>query len=203
MFHDRFPLHYVELARRKKTAIGYFCASFTLKSNYKRWPTSIAPYPTTNTKYLIKQAGHLYRLKHAVFNCASSQTRDMASSFLRFLDHTQGLNTVVRNPLDEWWARRRDLYLTSHNTQTDKRPCSRRNSNPQPCKATHHTGIKITSIATACISGILMLCFPPGCFFKMQPLLLVRPLCSCYGDHRRRRSNCLEKVVTQLQGGQE
>ena len=43
-------------------------------------------------------------------------TRVMASSFLRFLDHTQRRTTVGRNPLDEWSARRRDLYLTTHNT---------------------------------------------------------------------------------------
>ena len=39
-----------------------------------------------------------------------------ASSFTRFLDHTQRRTTVGRTPLDEWSARRRDLYLTTHNT---------------------------------------------------------------------------------------
>ena len=43
-------------------------------------------------------------------------TRTMASSFLRFLDHKQRRITVGRTPLDEWSARRRDLYLTTHNT---------------------------------------------------------------------------------------
>jgi len=43
-------------------------------------------------------------------------TRAMASSFLRFLDHTQRRIAVGRIPLDEWSARRRDLYLTAHNT---------------------------------------------------------------------------------------
>jgi len=40
----------------------------------------------------------------------------MASSLLRFLDHTRRRSTVGRTPLDEWSARRRDLYLTTHNT---------------------------------------------------------------------------------------
>ena len=40
----------------------------------------------------------------------------MASSFLRFLDHTQQRTTVGRTPLDELSARRRDLYLTKHIT---------------------------------------------------------------------------------------
>ena len=43
-------------------------------------------------------------------------TRVMASSFLTFLDHTQRRTTVGRAPMDEWLARRRDLYLTTHNT---------------------------------------------------------------------------------------
>jgi len=39
-----------------------------------------------------------------------------ASSYTRFLDHIQWRTTVGRTPLDEWLARRRDLYLTTHNT---------------------------------------------------------------------------------------
>jgi hypothetical protein len=33
-----------------------------------------------------------------------------------FLDHTQRRTTIGRTSLDEWSARRRDLYLTTHNT---------------------------------------------------------------------------------------
>jgi hypothetical protein len=40
-----------------------------------------------------------------------------ASSFTRFLDHTQRHTTVGRTPLDEWLAaRRRDFYPTTHTT---------------------------------------------------------------------------------------
>jgi len=38
-----------------------------------------------------------------------------ASSFTRFLDHTQRLTTVGRTHVDERWARRRDICLTTHN----------------------------------------------------------------------------------------
>ena len=38
------------------------------------------------------------------------------ASFFRFLDHTKRLTIVGRTPLDEWSARRRDLYLTTHNS---------------------------------------------------------------------------------------
>ena len=36
--------------------------------------------------------------------------------FSRFLDHTQRSATVGRTPLDEWSFRRKDLYMTTHNT---------------------------------------------------------------------------------------
>ena len=40
----------------------------------------------------------------------------MEHLFFMFLDHTQRRTTVGRTPLDEWSARRRDLYLTTHDT---------------------------------------------------------------------------------------
>ena len=40
----------------------------------------------------------------------------MEHPFLMFLDHTQRRSTVGGTPLDEWSARRRDLYLTTHDT---------------------------------------------------------------------------------------
>ena len=60
-----------------------------------------------------------------VFFWRDSRQRAMAYSFLRFLDHTQRRTTVGRTPLDEWSARRRDLYLTTqntHNRQTSMPP---------------------------------------------------------------------------------
>jgi hypothetical protein len=44
-------------------------------------------------------------------------TRARAVSFLRFLDYTQRRTTVSRTTLDEWSARRRDLYQTTHSTR--------------------------------------------------------------------------------------
>jgi len=35
--------------------------------------------------------------------------------FMKLLDNTQRRTTVGRTPLDEWSARRRDFYLTTHN----------------------------------------------------------------------------------------
>jgi hypothetical protein len=48
-----------------------------------------------------------------------------ASSFTRFLDHTQRRTTFGRTPLDEWSARRIDLQLTKnniHNSQISMPP---------------------------------------------------------------------------------
>jgi len=52
---------------------------------------------------------------HFFFLWFCDPTRIMAPSFFRFLDHTQRHTTVGSTPLDEWSARRRDLYLTTHN----------------------------------------------------------------------------------------
>jgi hypothetical protein len=56
----------------------------------------------------------------------------LASLFWVSWSHIQ---THGRTPLDEWSARRRDLYLhrtTQHIHTTDKHPCPQRNSNPRP-----------------------------------------------------------------------
>jgi len=52
-----------------------------------------------------------------------------ASSVSRVHDHTQRRITVGRTPLDEWSARRRDPYLTTHNTLNRPTSCPRRDSN--------------------------------------------------------------------------
>jgi hypothetical protein len=51
----------------------------------------------------------------------TTHLRVLASSVLRFRDHTQGRKRVGRTPLDEWSAHRRDLYLinTQHSQQTN------------------------------------------------------------------------------------
>jgi hypothetical protein len=57
-----------------------------------------------------------YYLLTVFFPMALLPNDAMASSFLRFLDHTQRRTTVGMTPLDKWSARRRGLYLTTHNT---------------------------------------------------------------------------------------
>ena len=57
--------------------------------------------------------------KH-IFLWRCDPTRVMASSLLMFLDHTQRRTTVGRTPLDEWSARRTDLYLTTHDPHNSR-----------------------------------------------------------------------------------
>ena len=75
--------------------------------------------------------GYLPAVVNAVMNMfvfyfwRNSSQWATASSFTRFLDHTQRRTTVGRTPLDEWSACRRDLYLTTlntHNRQTSMSP---------------------------------------------------------------------------------
>ena len=50
-----------------------------------------------------------------VFFFVGPYWRARVSSFSRFHDHTHTHHTR-KFPLDKWWARRRDIYLTTHNT---------------------------------------------------------------------------------------
>jgi hypothetical protein len=64
-----------------------------------------------------------------------------ASSFTRFLDHTQRRTTVGRTPLDVWSARRTDLYLTKHNNhniQTSMSPVGFEPAIPAGCRSQTH-----------------------------------------------------------------
>ena len=56
---------------------------------------------------------------------------------LRGFTITLRYTTRGKTPLDELPDRRRDLYLTTHNTYK-RHPCPRRDSNPQSQQATNH-----------------------------------------------------------------
>ena len=67
--------------------------------------------------YKIRQVINIQQFYRIVCSWRDSPQWARASSFTRFLDHTHRRSTVGRTPLNEWSARRRDLYLTTHNTQ--------------------------------------------------------------------------------------
>ena len=73
-----------------------------------------------NTHFLTVISEGLFCFLGVTTQCGcifTAQYRALASSFSRFLDHTQRRATVGRTPLDEWSIRRRDLYLTTQHSQ--------------------------------------------------------------------------------------
>jgi hypothetical protein len=109
-------------------------------------PVSL-PFQLNSKTYLIVEGKHRRAqriLKNLIWNfnlqsCIHSSTgayspgRTFGLPFPGFLiTHIQ---THGRTPLDEWSARRRDLYLhrtTQHINTRDKHPCPQRDSNPRP-----------------------------------------------------------------------
>jgi len=75
-------------------------------------PRTVKPVASRYTDCAI--SAHIYYSNFFLWRC--DPTRAIASSFLMFLDHTQRRTTVGRTPLDEWSARRKYLYQTTHNT---------------------------------------------------------------------------------------
>jgi len=71
------------------------------------------PVSPPHTCHTTRPAHSLICITFFLWRC--DPTRVMASSFLMFLDHTQRRTSVGMTPLDGWSARRRDLYLTTHN----------------------------------------------------------------------------------------
>ena len=61
----------------------------------------------------------------------------MERLFLMFLDHKQRRSTVGRTPLDEWSARRRGLYLTTHDILNPWFRASRFNVNKSPTRCSY------------------------------------------------------------------
>jgi hypothetical protein len=77
-----------------------------------------------------------------------------AASYTRYLDHTQRPSRVSRTPLDELSARRRDLYLTTHNPHNNH-PCPRWDSDPPSQQPSSRSPTQSLDRAA---SGIGLLC---------------------------------------------
>ena len=70
---------------------------------------------TSGTRWIRSCVGPRNNLASVCLLLAQQPPWTRASSFKRFLDHTQRRTTVGRNHLGEGLVRRRDLYLTTHN----------------------------------------------------------------------------------------
>ena len=99
------------------------CLSKFIWANISVWSPNLAILRYENLSRLVKFPNPIPEHHNLDFVCLfvfSATTPPpqwaRASSLTRFLDHTQRRITVGRTPLDEWSARRRDLYLTTHNT---------------------------------------------------------------------------------------
>ena len=65
------------------------------------------------------------------FSWCCVQPRAMTCSFLSVLYPTQQRPTVSMTPLDEWWTRRTDFYLTTHNKTAGFKPTIPAGERPQ------------------------------------------------------------------------
>jgi hypothetical protein len=72
--------------------------------------------PVTNCNTASQHTGSCRLLFRFYFFQHNSPQWGKASSFTGFLDHTKRHTIVGRTSLDEGSARRRDLYLKTHNT---------------------------------------------------------------------------------------
>ena len=80
----------------------------------------------TSCQWLVLQLFFFYWRHTPLWVCILQPSSGaIASSRTKFLDHTQRRATVGRTPLDEWSVRRRDLYLTTHNTHNRQTSMSR------------------------------------------------------------------------------
>jgi len=102
--------------------ISRYITTYTLLCQDTLWHRTIAVLINHLHAYL-----HLWQTLFFSF-WRDSPKWARASSFTRFLAHTQQRRTTVgRTPLVEWSARRWDLYLSTHNNHN--RPCPRWDSN--------------------------------------------------------------------------
>jgi hypothetical protein len=86
----------------------------------------VVKYFVTHTYYQILLQWHnqatwekIRKDTSGIFFCdAATQHWSWPPQSWGFLDHAEGCTTVGRTLLDEWSARRRDPYLTAHNTHS-------------------------------------------------------------------------------------
>ena len=110
----------VKIGQKYRTLYVKTWVRFVTASNTKS-PLSVKRYQTVlvaaeSCKYKTSVSGNKEREFFVFVFWHNSPQWAMASSFPRFLDHTQRRTTVGRTPLDKWSARHRDLYLITHNT---------------------------------------------------------------------------------------
>jgi hypothetical protein len=131
----------LEIIQRKSDKVGSMSQTCLVGVTFKCQPGELSLFcPTISVGFLSPFRKHLCphlkfakvrlflqtsQFKAIFFNSHNSPQWARASSFTRFLDHTQRRTTIGSTLLDEYLPRRRDLYLTkhkTHNRQTSMHP---------------------------------------------------------------------------------
>ena len=105
-----------KLEYKRNTALAKREVRKRQRPSWDKFVTNLE-HDTYRTQPKVHKFYYYYYYYYYYFLWCCGPTWAMASSFVRFLDHTQRCITVGRTPLYEWSARRRDLYLTTHNTR--------------------------------------------------------------------------------------
>ena len=127
--YDRAPSRESNRVLTKGKLLAFFnwneSTNHTGTSSFRQGPSCSRPISSVSTQTVWARRQTVYgsplfqfalsRVPRSFF-WRNSPTWARAASFLRFVDHTKLHTTVGRTPLDEGSARRRDLYLTTHNT---------------------------------------------------------------------------------------
>ena len=104
---SQYKLHHSRLVQNQGDGVTY--------------PGTFSETGQFDVRIFIKPSTSLTQVRRHFFYLAQQPPSPppwvRASSFMRFLDHTQRRTTVGRTPLEEWPARRRDLYLTTQHSQ--------------------------------------------------------------------------------------
>ena len=98
----------------RKSSFHYFGGEYKPQLLH-RTLQSVSQYRDNNSKFLCNTPFFLI-VTSPLFG-ASTRRRVITFLYVARLSHSIRYATLGRTVLDEWWARRRDLYLTTHSTR--------------------------------------------------------------------------------------
>jgi hypothetical protein len=90
-------------------------------------------YRAIDRLFYVQRVLHFFNFLLVALRFVFRSSTALSRSFEKSLRHIK----LGRIPLDGWSARRWDLYLTTHNTQTNRHPCPRWDSKSNRSKLTY------------------------------------------------------------------
>jgi hypothetical protein len=91
-------------------------------------------YHEYNKLFYVQRVLYFFNFLLVALRSVFRSSPSLSRSFEKSLRHIK----LGRTSLDEWSARRWDLYLTTHNTQTNRYPCLRWDSKSKSQQANGH-----------------------------------------------------------------